>query len=101
MAPSRLKHFIAVISNLSPRPIPSSLDRNDGALRDPGGRRLLAIEQAETQGLRGDGTEGRQTLLQFDSTGAMRSVIRSKAWQTRQMQLVPRKSSIALFISPN
>jgi hypothetical protein len=38
---------------------------------------------------------------QFDSIGAMRSAIRSKPWQTRQMQLVPRNNSVALFMSPN
>jgi hypothetical protein len=38
---------------------------------------------------------------QFDSTGAMRSAIRSSPWQTRQIQLVPRNNSVALFMSPN
>src|SRR5260370_38563781 len=41
------------------------------------------------------------TADQFDSTGAMRSAIRSSPWQTRQIQLVPRNNSVALFMSPN
>ena len=32
---------------------------------------------------------------QFDSTGAVRSVMRRRPWQTRQMQPVLRKSSVA------
>src|ERR1039457_1742657 len=38
---------------------------------------------------------------QFDSTGAMRSAIRSRPWQTRQIQLVSRNNSVALFMSPS
>ena len=43
----------------------------------------------------------RCALRQFDSTGAMKSIARSRPWQTRQMLPVPRNSSVGLLMSPN